>query len=369
MVNKLMHKSPAKLLLFSLCIEGMLLIPANAQSGTPVNDLSPANTPVTASTSTYVPASKTSANVPASDAQANVPASSAATVADTTNYILGPEDQINVRVFAAEDIPDRPAQIANDGTVNLPMVGQVHAAGLTIDQFQAVLVTAYKKYFKDPQVTVQVTDFRSQPVSVAGNVNTPGVVQLRGNRNLMEVIGQAGGLRADAGDSVLITRNLNEGSIPVADAFTDPSGQYSVAHIDIRKIMSGQDPKGNILIKPHDVITVPRARMIYVLGNVNRAGGYVLTDNESMSITQAIALAGGWDRSAKLSGARVLRVSSGAAREQINADLKKIMQNKASDLQLRPDDILYVPNSFGKEMSSTAIQSAIGIGTGIAIWH
>ena len=72
-----------------------------------------------------------------------------------------------------------------------------------MEQLQANLVTAYKKYFKDPQVTVQVNDFRSQPVSVAGNVNTPGVVQLKGNRNLMEVLGQAGGLRADAGDSVL----------------------------------------------------------------------------------------------------------------------------------------------------------------------
>jgi polysaccharide biosynthesis/export protein len=167
----------------------------------------------------------------------------------------------------------------------------------------------------------------------------------------------------------MITRNLSEGSIPVGGAFTDPSGEYSVAHIDIRKIMSGQDPKSNILIKPHDVITVPRARMIYVLGNVNRAGGYVLTDNESMSITQAIALAGGWDKAAKLSGARVLRVSTGAEREQITANLKKIMENKAPDLQLRPDDILFIPNSFGKEMSGTALQSAIGIGTGIAIWR
>ena len=86
------------------------------------------------------------------------------------------------------------------------MVGEVHAAGLTVEQLQAGLVAAYRKYFKDPQVTVEVTDFRSQPASVAGNVNTPGVVQLRGTRNLMEVIGMAGGLKPDAGDSVLIWR-------------------------------------------------------------------------------------------------------------------------------------------------------------------
>ncbi len=194
----------------------------------------------------------------------------------STSYLLGPEDLITVRVFAADDIPDKPVQIDNDGTVTLPMIGPVHAAGLTVEQFQANLVTAYKKYFKDPQVTVQVNEFHSQPVSVAGNVMTPGVVQLRGNRNLMEVIGQAGGLRPDAGDTVLITRNLSEGPIPVAGAFTDPTGKYSVAHIDIRAVMNGKDPQGNILIKPHDVITVPRARMIYVLGNVTKPGGYVM---------------------------------------------------------------------------------------------
>jgi len=231
------------------------------------------------------------------------------------------------------------------------------------------LISAYKKYFKDPQVTVQVNDFRSQPVSVAGNVNTPGVVQLRGTRNLMEVIGMAGGLRPDAGDSVLITRSSSEGAIPVTGAFPDSSGKYTVAHINIRAVMSGKDPQGNILIKPHDVITVPRARMIYVLGNVTKPGGFVLTDNETMSITQAIALAGGWDKMASLRSARVLRADGGAEREQIPANLKKIMDNKAPDLQLRPDDILYVPNSMGKVIGTRGLETAIGLGTGIAIFR
>ena len=289
--------------------------------------------------------------------------------ASSTSYVLGPEDQITVRVFAADDIPDKPVQIDNDGSVTLPMIGQVHAAGLTVEQLQANLVTAYKKYFKDPQVTVQVNDFRSQPVSVAGNVNTPGVVQLKGNRNLMEVLGQAGGLRADAGDSVLITRNLSEGPIPVAGAFTDPTGKYSVAHIDVRAVMSGKDPEGNIMIKPHDVITVARARMVYVLGNVTRPGGYVMTDNETMSVTQAIAVAGGWDKTARLSQAKVLRADGGAERESIPLDVKKIMENKSPDLQLKPDDILYVPNSMGKQIGARGLEAAIGLGTGVLIWR
>jgi polysaccharide export outer membrane protein len=286
-----------------------------------------------------------------------------------TSYILGPEDLITVRVFAADDIPDKPAQVDNNGSVTLPMIGSVHAAGLTVEQFQANLVTAYKKYFKDPQVTVQVNEFHSQPVSVAGNVTTPGVVQLKGNRNLMEVIGQAGGLRADAGDTVLITRNLSEGPIPVQGAFTDPTGKYSIAHINIRNVMSGKDPEGNILIKPHDVITVNRARMVYVLGNVTRPGGYVMSENETMSVTQAVALAGGWDKTAALSAARILRADGGAQREQIPLNVKKIMENKSPDLELRPDDIVYVPNSLGKQMGARGLEAAIGLGTGVLIWR
>jgi polysaccharide biosynthesis/export protein len=349
MVKNLMRKPANKTILFAFCFAGMsaaALAQSNTYPGSPADS----------------PASPVAASVP------GIPSTGAGTP-DSTNYVLGAEDQITVRVFAADDIPEKPAQISNDGNVTLPMVGQVHAAGLTVEQLQATLITAYKKYFKDPQVTVEVTDFRSQPVSVAGNVNAPGVVQLRGNRNLMEVIGQAGGLRPDAGDSVLITRNLDQGPIPVAGAFTDPTGKYSVAHINVRAVMSGKDPQGNILIKPHDVITVPRARMIYVLGNVTKPGGYVLTDNETMSITQALALAGGWDKTAGLKNARVLRADGGATREQIPANITRIMQNKEPDLQLHPDDILYIPNSVGKQIGIQGIETGIALGTGIAIWR
>ena len=304
MVNEFMHKSPARLILSSLCFQGIMLAPVIAQS---TSSTAPAPIGAEPATSAYTAPTQApyngAASAPAVDANGTqqMPAVSASSSATPSNYILGAEDTISVRVFAADDIPDRPAQIGNDGTVTLPMVGRVHAAGLTIDQLQGTLVTAYKKYFKDPQVTVQVTDSRSQPVSVAGNVAIPGVVQLRGNRNLMEVISQAGGLRADAGDSVLITRNLSEGTIPVAGAFTDPTGKFSVAHMNIRKVMSRfKNPELNIQIKPHDVITIPRARMIYVLGNVNRPGGYVMTDNETVFLSQAIALAGGWNQTAAL---------------------------------------------------------------------
>jgi polysaccharide export outer membrane protein len=381
-----MQISRAELILFAFSVPGMLLAPSLAQTaspsqggtliqgaapadtrvGTPVDDRTGA--PVDGRTGASVDDHAATGSAAYTPATTTMPRPTAGTP-DPANYVLGPEDQITVSVFGADDINARPATISNDGMVQLPMVGQVHAAGLTVEQFQTVLITAYKKFFKEPQVTVQVTDSRSQPVSVAGNVNTPGVVQLRGNRNLLEVISMAGGLRADAGDSVLLTRRLDEGPIPVQGTFTDPSGQFTVAHINVRDIMTGKDPQGNILIKPHDVITVPRARMIYVLGDVGRPGGYVLTDNETMSITKALALAGGWSGQAKLGGTKILRASGGAEREAIPADIKKIMNNKAPDLELRPDDILYVPNSFGMALGNRGLDAAIGAGAALAVFH
>src|ERR1700733_13253085 len=132
MVSKFMHKSPAKLILLSLvCFQGLTLVPAFAQAMVPADGR--VGVPLNAA-------------IPSTTGEAAAAAPSAAP-ANMTSYVLGPEDQITVRVFAAGDIPDKPVQIDNDGSVTLPMIGQVPAAGLTVGQLQANLVTAYKKYF------------------------------------------------------------------------------------------------------------------------------------------------------------------------------------------------------------------------------
>jgi polysaccharide export outer membrane protein len=94
-----------------------------------------------------------------------------------------------------------------------------------------------------------------------------------------------------------------------------------------------------------------------------------MSENETMSVTQAVELAGGWDKTAALSQTRILRAEGGPTREQIPLDVKKIMINKAPDLELKPDDILYVPNSMGKSIGARGLEAAIGVGTGILIWR
>lgn len=286
------------------------------------------------------------------------------------NYVLGHEDQITIRILDAEEISDKPIQIDSDGFVTVPMVGRVQAGGLTVAQFEAELRKKFSRYFKDPQISVFISDYRSEPVSVVGAVNNPGVVQLRGKRTLMEVISLAGGLHADAGNTVMITREASRGSIPLPSASSDATGKFSIAQVNLRKIMEAKDPEENIVIEPNDVIAVSRAQMVYVVGEVGKPGGFVLNDRETLSTLQALALAGGLSKTAGPKRAKVLRSVEGKPdRVEMAADLKSIMEGKAPDIQLHADDILFVPNSAPKSAGARLAEAAINAGTGIAIWR
>src|SRR5262249_583417 len=148
------------------------------------------------------------------------------------------------------------------------MVGRVHVAGLTVQQTEQQLNKDLSKYIRDPQVVVNVSEIRSQPVSVLGAVNTPGVHQIQGHKTLLETLSQAGGIRQDAGYNERITGQVEWGCIPLPGATLDQSGRFMVAELNLQKIMEAKNPAENIQIFPHDVITVPKADMVYVIGEV-----------------------------------------------------------------------------------------------------
>lgn len=292
-----------------------------------------------------------------------------ASATETDSYLLGPDDQITIRVLQAPEIADKPVRIDLNGNIDLPFVGKVHAAGLTIEALRKDLATQLESIIRDPQVTVSVEEFRSQPVSVVGAVNTPGVLQLRGHKTLIEMLTMAGGLRADSGSFANITRDLKWGRLPLPGAQDDSTGRYSTASVDLKLMMDAKDPSQNIVVCPDDVITVPRAQMIYVIGEVLKTGGYLLSDRENMSLLEALSLAGGVNRTASPQHARVLRARDGAQREEIPVDLTKIFEGKAHDFELRAQDILFVPSSATKRASLRALEAAIQVGTGLVIWR
>src|SRR5581483_11102236 len=195
-----------------------------------------------------------------------------------SNYILGPDDLLTLRVLDVEEINNLPVRVDLEGTITLPLIGRVPASGLTVPQLEADLTRRLKTYVRQPDVVAAVTEYRSQPVSVVGSVRNPGVHQLQGHKNLIEVLALAGGLNQDAGRTVTITREIEWGAIPLPHAAPDSTGRYSVAEAVLPAIMEGRDPAETTGVRPHDVSSIPRAVLISVTGQVHKAGGFVLNE-------------------------------------------------------------------------------------------
>jgi len=288
-----------------------------------------------------------------------------------SGYVLGPDDQILIRALEGLDLGDKPVLIGINGDITLPLIGRLKAAGLTVEQLETELAARLKTYVQDPQVSVTVTEFRSQPVSVFGAVTTPGVVQLRGRKTLYEVLSMAGGPRETAGSTVSIVRLAEYGPIPLPGAAPDPTGRYSTAELDMQQILDGKNPAANIEIKPHDVISVSQSngRTVYVVGDVQRSGAFNLGGQRTISVLSALSLAGGLGRTAKPEQAKVFRPVDGRNHQEIAVNIKQILAGKSEDIALRPDDVLVVPTSSRKSfvvlLSGTlgaAVSSAIYVG-------
>ena len=133
--------------------------------------------------------------------------------------------------------------------------------------------------------------------------------------------------------------------------------------------MEARNPEENVLIMPNDVISVPRAEMIYVIGGGERSGGFVLHQKENVTVLQALALAGGLTRTAAKKNAKILRPAEGdAERTEITINLKDIMAGRSQDVVLERDDILFVPHSGGKRAAQRGVKAGIAMLTGVVIW-
>src|SRR5579862_4847908 len=207
----------------------------------------------------------------------------------TEGYLLGPDDQLKIWAMGFEEITDKPFRIEPSGFIDVPSIGRVKAAGLTLDQLRTELIARMKKLVREPQVSIDIIDYGSQPVTVMGAVNQSGVHQLHGNKTLMEVVALAGGLRADAGSTIKIARE--SGVIPLPNAAMDSTGKFSVAEVRIPDLLAAKNPAENVLIQPHDVITVPLAERVSVIGDVKKPGPILLTNRQSISALEALALA------------------------------------------------------------------------------
>ena len=163
--------------------------------------------------------------------------------ADSDTYIIGPEDVLSITVWREEAL-SRQVPVRSDGKISLPLVDEVHAAGLTPLQLKEKLTLRLKEFIENPNVSVIVTAANSQKVYVSGEVRTPGVYQLRGETTLLQVIPMAGGFTEWADQKkVLIIRKEGEKDKRIV--------------VNYKKIVSGEDMSANVVLKPGDTVIVP----------------------------------------------------------------------------------------------------------------
>ena len=293
--------------------------------------------------------------------------------AEQTDYRLGPDDQVSIRVVDLDKLQldkESAPRINVNGDLDLPIIGHLHAAGLTLDELKATIAAKLSDILQNPSVSVTIVQYRNHPVSVLGEVRTPGVFQVQQSKHLLELISLAGGLAPDAGDKIKVSRVKANGSLPLPNVQDDPATGYLVGTIDVRSLMSASDTGLNILVMDGDVIAVSKAELIFVMGAVKKAGGFTLGDHPNVSVLQALSMAEGLDHAAAPKNARLMREEKpGQPRTEIAINLKPIMDGSAPDVALQANDILYVPTSGVKLASLRGLEAAISVGTGFAVFH
>jgi polysaccharide export outer membrane protein len=143
-----------------------------------------------------------------------------------------------------------------------------------------------------------------------------------------------------------------------------------VAEIPTASLLSAKNPAENIFVRPNDVIAVPAAEIVYVMGEVRKPGGFTLREKETISLLQALSLAEGLARTAAPKRGRILRAAStGVARTEIPVDISKILEGRAPDVPLQPNDILLVPVNAARGVLLKTTETALQIATGVVIWR
>jgi polysaccharide export outer membrane protein len=275
------------------------------------------------------------------------------------NYVLGPNDQILIR-SNAEEINEKPFRIDADGNINLPLVGKIHAAGMSQNDLELELVRRLKEYLQNPQVIINIIQFRSEPVFFVGAFTKPGIYPLQGKHTLVEMLVSIGGLQPNASRHIKVTRRDEYGIIPLPGAIEDPEKKISTVEISMGSLRENVNPAEDIILFPYDVISVERAESVYMNGEVAKTSAIELGERDSISLLQALTQAGGLTRDAKRTKVRILRpILNSTRRAEIEIDVNDIYAGKANDFPLLPNDVLYVPRSFKRAVLSTVGQLII----------
>jgi polysaccharide export outer membrane protein len=290
---------------------------------------------------------------------------------------IGSGDVVHIEVF---DVPElsRDVRVSATGEISVPLVHErIRAAGLTAfeleQRIQELLIE--NGLVSHPQVSVFVKEQNSQPVTILGAVGHPMTYQVIRPTTLLELIADAGGITDNAGTVVLITRQTQKESIKPVSESSSGSGSDSTAQtirIQLQDLLSAENIAFNIPVYGGDIVNVPPAGIVYVMGGgVSQPGGYVVQSHgEQISVLKAVALAHGLSGFAKPDEALLYRVNPATGeREAVPVHIKQIEKNKSEDVAMKSNDILYVPDSLALKIAAKAAEAAVSIGSGVLIYR
>jgi len=287
---------------------------------------------------------------------------------DYRDYQVGPEDLLAIEIYGQDKL-NREVRVNGEGAIALPLVGVVKVAGLTPHEIETRLMEMYDAdYLVKPQITVAVKEFRHHQVAVTGAVGKPGSYEIIGPRSLLEVLSMAGGISnqpgSQAGDVVNVIRNKDSHDQARA-AQGRPVQPFApkteTIVIDFRRLLSGRSPDLNVMVGNGDVIHVPFAGTAYVLGGVRKSGEIPVKEN--LTVSQAIAMAGGIDPLMGTNNITVIRFDENSQPINITRNLNKILARKEPDVPIKDNDVIMV-NISGIKKTLYTIRTLLPIPTG-----
>lgn len=249
-------------------------------------------------------------------------------------YRVGPEDRVRIDIFGVEDL-SREYRVNGAGRILMPLIGEVSVSGLTLSKVETVIAEAYgEEYLRNPQVSAEVTEYRSQQFTVIGAVANPRVYSVSRQTTLIEALAMAGGISGEAGSSVYLTDR-------VRDPETGKLGTRTLI-IDVEELMRDSEDY-NLVLGESAMINVPRGGFVYVEGAVNSPGAY--RQRADTTVLKVLSEAGGLTFEAQKSDIQVLRRDGDGSWQRTELAYKQIRENPDKDLSLKNGDIVVVDSS------------------------
>ncbi len=272
-----------------------------------------------------------------------------------SKYRIGAGDMLDIRVFNRPQFSRESVRVDSSGLIRMPLIeGEIRAACLTESELAAEITRRYQEYLREPQVDVFIKEYNSQPVAVIGSVRLPSRFQLTRRVRLLELLAFAGGLADNAGRIVQI---VHTGPGTSCDTPTENEATSGLDNYRLSDTLKGED-QANPYIQPGDVVSIPEAEQVYVVGNVIRPSAIPL--KETITVTRAIAMAGGTMPDTKKDKVRIIRQTPGTiAKNEIFVDLSAIDKRKADDVVLLAGDIVDVPVSTGKQLLKSFLGAVV----------